>query len=78
MAYAGIQTMLLAYKMRKSDKEFEATQIAQKLLTATKDSTSLTEWREQELAKISEDDPNYDTAQREEAKASFFYCIFQI
>lgn len=62
MAYAGIQTMLLAYKMRKSDKEFEATQIAQKLLTATKDSTSLTEWREQELAKISEDDPNYDTA----------------
>ena len=62
MAYAGIQTMLLAYKMRKSDKEFEATQIAQKLLTATKDSTSLTEWREQELAEISEDDPNYDTA----------------
>ena len=62
MAYAGIQTMLLAYKMRKSDKEFEATQIAQKLLTATKDSTSLTEWREQDLAKISEDDPNYDTA----------------
>ncbi len=62
MAYAGIQTMLLAYKMRKSDKEFEATQIAQKLLTATQDSTSLTEWREQELAKISEDDPNYDTA----------------
>lgn len=62
MAYAGIQTMLLAYKMRKSDKEFEATQIAQKLLTATKDSTSLTEWREQELAKISEDAPNYDTA----------------
>lgn len=62
MAYAGIQTMLLAYKMRKSDKEFEATQIAQKLLTATKDSTSLTEWREQELAKISEDDPNYDAA----------------
>ena len=60
MAYAGIQTMLLAYKMRKSDKEFEATQIAQQLYTATKDSSSLSEWRDQELSKISEDDPNYD------------------
>ncbi len=60
MAYAGIQTMLLAYKMRKSDKEFEATQIAQKLYNTTKDSSSLSEWRDQELGKISEDDPNYD------------------
>ena len=60
MAYAGIQTMLLAYKMRKSDKEFEATQIAQQLYTATKDSSSLSEWRDQELSKLSEDDPNYD------------------
>lgn len=61
MAYAGIQTMLLAYKMRKSDKEFEATQIAQELYTATKDSSSLSEWRDQELSKLSEDDPDYDT-----------------
>lgn len=61
MAYAGIQTMLLAYKMRKSDKEFEATQIAQQLYTATKDSSSLSEWRDQELSKLSEDDPDYDT-----------------
>mgnify|MGYP004530685437 FL=1 len=60
MAYAGIQTMLLAYKMRKSDKEFEATQIAQQLYNTTKDSSSLSEWRDQELGKISEDDPNYD------------------
>lgn len=60
MAYAGIQTMLLAYKMRKSDKEFEATQIAQKLYNATKDSSALSEWRDQELGKLSEDDPNYD------------------
>lgn len=60
MAYAGIQTMLLAYKMRKSDKEFEATQIAQQLYTATKESSSLSEWRDQELGKLSEDDPNYD------------------
>lgn len=60
MAYAGIQTMLLAYKMRKSDKEFEATQIAQQLYTATKDSSALSEWRDQELGKLSEDDPNYD------------------
>ena len=61
MAYAGIQTMLLAYKMRKSDKEFEATQIAQQLYTAIKDSSSLGEWRDQELSKLSEDDPDYDT-----------------
>lgn len=61
MAYAGIQTMLLAYKMRKSDKEFEATQIAQQLYNTTKDSSSLSEWRDQELSKISEDDPNYDS-----------------
>ncbi|RAI11460.1 MAG: hypothetical protein DKM24_04840 [Candidatus Melainabacteria bacterium] len=60
MAYAGIQTMLLAYKMRKSDKEFEATQIAQQLYNATKDSSALSEWRDQELGKLSEDDPNYD------------------
>ena len=60
MAYAGIQTMLLAYKMRKSDKEFEATQIAQQLYNATKESSSLSEWRDQELGKLSEDDPNYD------------------
>lgn len=60
MAYAGIQTMLLAYKMRKSDKEFEATQIAQKLYNYTKDSSALSEWRDQELSKLSEDDPNYD------------------
>lgn len=61
MAYAGIQTMLLAYKMRKSDKEFEATQIAQKLYNATKDSSALSEWRNQELSKLSEDDPDYDS-----------------
>ena len=60
MAYAGIQTMLLAYKMRKSDKEFEATQIAQQLYNATKESSALSEWRDQELGKLSEDDPNYD------------------
>lgn len=60
MAYAGIQTMLLAYKMRKSDKEFEATQIAKQLYNATKESSSLSEWRDQELGKLSEDDPNYD------------------
>ena len=60
MAYAGIQTMLLAYKMRKSDKEFEATQIAQQLYNATKESSSLSEWRDQELGKLSEDDPSYD------------------
>lgn len=60
MAYAGIQTMLLAYKLRKSDKEFEATQIAQQLYNATKESSSLSEWRDQELGKLSEDDPNYD------------------
>lgn len=65
MAYAGIQTMLLAYKMRKSDKEFELTQIAHTYYNATKDSSSLSEWRDQEIAKLdqelSDDDPQYDT-----------------
>ena len=41
MAYAGIQTMLLAYKMRKSDKEFELSQIANKLEVYTRNSTSI-------------------------------------
>ncbi len=65
MAYAGIQTMLLAYKMRKSDKEFELTQIAHTYYNATKDSSALSEWRDQEIAKLdkelSDDDPQYDT-----------------
>ena len=43
MAYVGIQTMLLAYKMRKSDKEFELMQITQDKLSATKQSTELYE-----------------------------------
>lgn len=41
MAYAGIQTMLLAYKMRKSDKEFELSQIANTLEVYTRNSTSI-------------------------------------
>ena len=39
MAYAGIQTMLLAYKMRRSDKQFELSQIAHQLEVATRDSS---------------------------------------
>ena len=41
MAYAGIQTMLLAYKMRKSDKQFELSQIAHTLEVYTRDSSSI-------------------------------------
>ena len=43
MAYAGIQTMLLAYKMRRSDKQFELSQIAHQLEVATRDSSSINE-----------------------------------
>ena len=43
MAYAGIQTMLLAYKMRKCDKEFELMQISQERMTATRQASGFVE-----------------------------------
>ena len=61
MAYAGIQTMLLAYKMQKSDKEFELMQITNKMASATKDSSALSENRDAKISEVSKDDPNYET-----------------
>ena len=60
MAYAGIQTMLLAYKMQKSDKEFQLMQITNQLTAATKDSSALSENRDAKLSELSKDDPNYE------------------
>ena len=67
MAYAGIQTMLLAYKMRKSDKEFELTQISQKLMAATRDASDYAKaYQAGKNALIqefgSEDEPGYEVA----------------
>lgn len=63
MAYAGIQTMLLSYKMQKSDKEFELMQITNKRSQATKDSSALSENYEAKKAELkeqyAEDDPDY-------------------
>lgn len=65
MAYAGIQTMLLSYKMQKSDKEFELMQITNERAQATKQSGALSENYEAKKAEIkeqySEDDPEYET-----------------
>ena len=60
MAYAGIQTMLLAYKMQKSDKEFELMQITNQMASATKDSSALSENRDAKISEVSQDDPNYN------------------
>ncbi len=62
MAYAGIQSMLLAYKMRKSDKEFELMQISQKLISETRDKTQMSEDYLNAQAELSKDDPNYAEA----------------
>lgn len=61
MAYAGIQTMLLAYKMQKSDKEFELMQITNQRAQATKDSGALAENYEAKKAELDKDDPDYET-----------------
>ncbi len=61
MAYAGIQTMLLAYKMQKSDKEFELMQITNQRSQATKDSSALSENYEAKKAELDKDDPDYES-----------------
>lgn len=55
MAYAGIQTMLLAYKMRKSDKEFELSQIMQKREVMTKESSAVNELYDAKKAEVAEE-----------------------
>lgn len=59
MAYAGIQTMLLAYKMRKCDKEFELMQISNDLAQATKEMGQVAEAFEEVKSELDEDSPDY-------------------
>lgn len=61
MAYAGIQTMLLAYKMQKSDQEFKLMQITNDMTTASRDTRSLDENRQAKMNELSKDDPDYET-----------------
>ena len=61
MAYAGIQTMLLAYKMQKSDQEFKLMQVTNDMTTASRDTRSLDENRQAKMNELSKDDPNYET-----------------
>ena len=65
MAYVGIQTMLLAYKMRKSDKEFELMQITQDRLAATRDSKNVSQEYLDAKNELNADDPNYAEAYKE-------------
>lgn len=60
MGYVGDMRMVLTYKALKSDEELKATQISQKILSATRESSSLSEEREAKLAELDKDDPNYD------------------
>lgn len=59
MAYVGIQTMLLAYKMRKSDKEFELMQITEKRLAETRNQTKVSQEYIDAKSELDKDDPNY-------------------
>lgn len=74
MAYAGIQTMLLSYKMQKSDKEFELMQITNQRTQATKQSGALSEDYQAKKAELKEqystDDPEYE-AQIDELDDSY-------
>ena len=67
MAYAGIQTMLLAYKMRKSDQEFELTQISQKLTTAVRQSGDYVDQYEKDKAALAKQFGGEDGVGYEEA-----------
>ena len=60
MAYVGIQTMLLAYKMQKTDKEAQLAEISQKLLVEQRKSNAASDDYTQSKAELDKDDPNYD------------------
>ncbi|MGN1124976.1 MAG: hypothetical protein ACI4SM_02200 [Candidatus Gastranaerophilaceae bacterium] len=60
MGYAGIQTMLLTYKMQKSDKEFQLSELAHNISVATRNSNSLSEWYNTELSGLDKDDAGYE------------------
>lgn len=60
MAYAGIQTMLLAYKLRKTDVESQAIEITRKLNEATRNTNAASDAYQLEKAELDKDDPDYD------------------
>ena len=59
MGYAGIQTMLLAYKMRKADKEFELTQITNEYVEAQSKYTAVNDELKQLKAGLNPSDDEY-------------------
>ncbi|MBR2526473.1 hypothetical protein IKE67_08425 [bacterium] len=59
MGYAAIQTMLLSYKLEKSNKEFELMQITNKLTEEASKSRQLADAVIDAKSEVSEDDPDY-------------------
>ena len=59
MGYAGIQTMLLTYKMRKADKEFELTQITNEYIEAQSKYTAVNDELKQLKAGLNPSDDEY-------------------
>ena len=59
MGYAGIQTMLLTYKMRKADKEFELTQITNEYIEKQSEYTAVNDELKQIKAGLDSTDPDY-------------------
>lgn len=59
MGYAGIQTMLLTYKMRKADKEFELAQISNNYTQAVSESNSLNDELKQMKTSLDSTDDDY-------------------
>ncbi len=59
MGYAGIQTMLLTYKMRKADKEFELTQITNEYIEKQSEYAAVNDRLTQIKAGLDTTDPDY-------------------
>lgn len=65
MAYAGIETMLLTYKMRKADKEFDLMKITNDRELATKKTSNINNDYKKQVAELDQDDPGYADAKKE-------------
>lgn len=59
MGYAGIQTMLLTYKMRKADKEFELAEISNNYTQAVAKSSAVNDELKQVKASLDSTDEDY-------------------
>lgn len=59
MAYAGIQTLLLTYKMQKADKEFELGQVTNKYTRITRESKEVNNEIEAAKAALDTSDEDY-------------------